>query len=356
MSDKKTRLFFLDFVRAVSMLMIVIYHFNMSLLGHSVTARDVSMIVIPGDYLGIGVSVFLILSGAALMYTYQNGLSLKVFLKKRFLSIYPMFWIAYIIVFFYMFYTYLSINHQAPKAKFLLTILGFDGYLLWTGTNYYIIGEWFLGLIIILYIIFPLLRRLIDKFPVFLLVIIVIAFIVTVENYPFRIPILYNPIIRLPEFLLGMYFIKYIKHVKFYQFVIALCFAYPFMIVDGIPLNPIYKFTIIGLSLFVVLSYIGQCLKSDRLRKPILFISKYSYAIFLVHHVVIEQMMIRFNGRSLTVVETHMLFFIMFIFILLISKALSSFTDIITEKLKAISFKRRTKVITESIDVSSHYN
>ncbi|MNW38073.1 Acyltransferase family protein [compost metagenome] len=325
------------------MLMIVVYHFNMSLLGHSVIARDVSMFVIPGDYLGTGVSVFLILSGAALMYIYQNGLSLGNFIKKRFLSIYPMFWIAYALVFLYMFYTYLAINHQAPKIKFLYTIFGFDGYLLWTGINFYIIGEWFLGLIILLYIVFPLLRILINKFPVILLFTVVIAFIITVENYSFKMPILYNPLIRLPEFLFGMYFIKYIKKIKFYQFALAVVLAYSFMLYDGIPLNPFYKFTIIGLSLFVVLAYIGQCLKNEQIRKPILFISKYSYGIFLVHHVVIEQMMIRFTGRALTIVETHLLFFIMFVFILFLAKVLSSITDRIIGTIKSIQWKQHAE-------------
>jgi len=54
-----------------------------------------------GDW---GVSLFFIISGAALMYVYQEKLEYKRFYKKRFESLYPMFWMAYIIAFIGLFY------------------------------------------------------------------------------------------------------------------------------------------------------------------------------------------------------------------------------------------------------------
>lgn len=50
---------------------------------------------------GIGVSLFLIVSGAALMYTYgdRDMLNLKQFYARRARALYPPFWIAYIITY-----------------------------------------------------------------------------------------------------------------------------------------------------------------------------------------------------------------------------------------------------------------
>ena len=66
----------------------------------AVLTTTVSNIYI-GDW---GVSLFFIISGAALMYVYEKKCELKTFYKKRFFSIYPMFWMAYIAAFIYSFY------------------------------------------------------------------------------------------------------------------------------------------------------------------------------------------------------------------------------------------------------------
>lgn len=64
---KRPRLFYLDLVRALAAIIIVITHFNNPyMIGHSVFAYEPFGIYIGG----LGVSLFLIISGAALMYTY----------------------------------------------------------------------------------------------------------------------------------------------------------------------------------------------------------------------------------------------------------------------------------------------
>ena len=42
----------------------------------------------------------------------------------------------------------------------MFSVLGLDGYLLPLGANFYKIGEWFLGCLLLIYLLFPLLRRL----------------------------------------------------------------------------------------------------------------------------------------------------------------------------------------------------
>ncbi|ADP38492.1 hypothetical protein HMPREF0421_20410 [Gardnerella vaginalis ATCC 14019] len=53
-----------------------------------------------GIYIGgLGVSLFLIISGAALMYNYgdRESLDLRTFYTKRAKTLYPMFWVAFIV-------------------------------------------------------------------------------------------------------------------------------------------------------------------------------------------------------------------------------------------------------------------
>ena len=100
---KKQRIFYLDFIRAIAVCLIVLTHFNaiyIYMWDEVALQKVVFTWKIANLYIGdFGVSLFLIISGAALMYTYEEHLDIKEYYKKRFLSIFPMFWFAYFIVF-----------------------------------------------------------------------------------------------------------------------------------------------------------------------------------------------------------------------------------------------------------------
>ena len=159
---KKERLFYLDFVRAVAAISIIMTHFNARYLylNPPVPEKAVLTTMVSNIYIGNwGVSLFFIISGAALMYVYEEKCDLKIYFKKRFLSIYPMYWIAYICGFLYLFYTNKAVpGAGGPKINFIFSILGFDGLLAENIPTFYVLGEWFLGAIICMYILFPLLR------------------------------------------------------------------------------------------------------------------------------------------------------------------------------------------------------
>ena len=145
-TKRKPRLFYLDWVRGLSAILIVITHFNNPyLVEHPIFANSPF-----GIYIGsLGVSQFLIISGAALMYSHEDAekLDLKEFYWKRCKSIFPMFWIAFIIANVYLFLRQGGIvAAQAPKYSVLLSVIGMDGYLSNAGIpTFYTLGEWFLG-------------------------------------------------------------------------------------------------------------------------------------------------------------------------------------------------------------------
>lgn len=315
---QKQKVFGLDFIRAISIMLIVIYHFGAVLIRYKINSPlSTRWAYSNGDLSTIGVSLFFILSGAALMFNYSEGLTLKKYFSKRFLSIYPMFWIAYTAAFLYQFYINKSIPHL-PNINFLLTIVGMDGYMNYRFSTYYILGEWFLGCIILLYVIFPLLRKLAVKTPIIFPLFSLVLYVVFIETYMFEMPVTTNFISRIPEMLFGMYFVRFTKRLKWWHVVLV---GGIFLLLLTVKLNVdyVYKVSITGAVVFTGLFYLGEKTTSALLKDSVNFISKYSYAIFLTHHVIIVRIVRRFQGMNLTNVETLSLLFISFLIILLIS-------------------------------------
>ena len=101
----KERIFYLDFIRAFATIVIVLPHFNALFLFNVYRPENAVITLYVGNiYIGaFGVSLFLIISGAALMHVYGNRekFDYKTFYIKRSKTIFPMFWIAYFLVFMF---------------------------------------------------------------------------------------------------------------------------------------------------------------------------------------------------------------------------------------------------------------
>ncbi len=93
---KNKRIFSFDFIRVFAMVMIVVFHYNVYCIDTEIESGFILFLRYANGTMGhIGVSLFFILSGASLMYAYGEKLELKDYFKKRFLSIYPLYWIVY---------------------------------------------------------------------------------------------------------------------------------------------------------------------------------------------------------------------------------------------------------------------
>lgn len=321
----KERLFYLDFVRAIAAVSILITHYNAIFLymNPPITNCYVIDAYVFNIYIGsFGVSLFLIISGAALMYVYENRLELRKFYLKRFKSIYPMFWLAYTIAFLYAYvYCHGWENSLVPRKYLILSLFGFDGYLAEIMPTYYLVGEWFLGFIILFYIIFPLLRYLINKYPIILCTVVMIIYIYLLFHYNMRMSSAKNIFIRLPEILFGMMFIKYRKKIKLP--VVLICILI-------LTLNHIFKpqfsqdiqTTYIGVASFIILVYISYYVKNDIIKSICAWLSKYSYAIFLVHHIVIYYIMGTFDLYAMTHLQSYLVFIGLCSIILVLSRVL----------------------------------
>ena len=317
--EKKKKIFYLDFIRVLSMLMIVTYHFYAHFSENNISGFKT--IFANGKWGLIGVALFFMISGASLMYNYKDKLEIKQYIKKRFLGIYPMFWIAYTLVFIYLFYQTKTNIWGLPIYNMIPTIFAMDGYLSSYIKTFYIIGEWFLGCIVLIYAVFPLLRKCVNKYPKITLVIATLSNLLVLfllKNA--KMPINQNFIVSLYSFLLGMYAIQ-IKEFKLWQAIAALIVS----IIGYIAVVPnmnmqVLAANISGYSLYVVLAYIGTKITNNMLQKIFVTISKYSYPIFLMHHYTIMKIENTFQNKIMGLTGTILLYITCWIVIIGLAK------------------------------------
>lgn len=67
------------------------------------------------------------------------------------------------------------------NGDIFFSILGIDGYIAnWGVQTFFLVGEWFLGYIIIIYIIFPILRKGVNEYPLLLAIITAVLYILSI--------------------------------------------------------------------------------------------------------------------------------------------------------------------------------
>ena len=270
---KKQRLFYLDLIRAVALVCILVIHFNAAVTGYFTLPSKLFGSVLPFNiYLGdFGSSLFFMVSGAALQYTSpgqgREPLNLARFYQKRAKAVYPMFWLAWCIFF--------PIRFVAKP------------------------GEWFLGSILFLYLLFPLLRWGLRKQPL-LTWVVVLATSLPVHYMGWDARLV---AIHIPEFLLGMAFVHWKRPARLG--VLAGCAVLLFTpaAADGKVACALFS-----AAAFILLAALGGCIHWVPLQNACALLSKYSYAVFLTHHVIILRLVENFDLAAMTRRDTALLF------------------------------------------------
>ena len=154
---------------------------------------------------------------AALQYTSpgqgREPLNLARFYQKRAKAVYPMFWLAWCIFFPIRFVTKPGYYAAAKTPSILLTLLGLDNFAQAAGLvtmDFACVGEWFLGSILFLYLLFPLLQRALRKAPVLTWAVTLLVCI------PLHMQGWDNGLVavHIPEFLFGMTFLTMKEQLK----------------------------------------------------------------------------------------------------------------------------------------------
>ena len=232
-------------------------HFNATVTGYFTLPHKLFTSTLPlGIYLGdFGSSLFFIVSGASLALTVPAEQNPAQFYKRRARAVYPLFWLAWFVVFSYRFVAHPGSFSGARTVTLVLTLLGLDNFAVaagWVGTDFACVGEWFLGSILFLYLLFPLLQRGLRKRP-WLTWALTLAVCIPVHLLGWDARLV---AVHIPEFLFGMTFL-----------------------------------TLAGRTWYIL----APLLDRPWPRAVGAQLAKISYAVFLVHHVLIQELAAHFD-------------------------------------------------------------
>lgn len=299
----KERLSGADFIRAISAIGIVTFHFSCTIVEYNSGDFLPLYNTANGSWGFIFVTIFFILSGAMLYYNYPKITSLRQFYYKRWLSVFPMFYIAFLLFHLNHVIQSHSFFYLGHPFKFILSILGMDGYFLYLGPNYNLIGEWFLGAIILLYILYPVLLKLINH-PAITSILLTALWILQVNTTIFKIHNTRNLISCIISFYFGMMFMKYYNTIykimsKLYVLILSslICLTIIFIPLP-IPIN--FTLHVLGALLFMLLFRVGNLvMRFSTFNFCISKTSTLSYAIFLLHHRLLYKILAPFHNLNI---------------------------------------------------------
>lgn len=322
MKTSKQRIYYLDFIRTIATFLIILFHFLAGVESYGLLQNadvfkigNISLLNLGGVNLTLGnyaVSLFFIISGAGLMYVYQEKLDLKQFFRKRAAAIYPLYYIAFTAVFLLRIILTQKLEHGIPTWTYLLTLLGIDGWLLEVIPNYALVGDWFVGCILCIYLLFPLFRKCLNKNPHLTVVVYGLIFLIWEHFHPINFSKRNDVILRAFEVLLGMYFIKINKKVTWKGVLVSLLLLGTVFAVRISCLSLYVLVPIAGMSLFLVLNYISGWVRGEKIKKAVSFFSFYSFPAFLVHHYLLNMIMEMLPGGCLGIAGMLALFALCF--------------------------------------------
>lgn len=196
-----------------------------------------------------------------------------------------------------------------PRRNIIFSVLGIDGLASSFGIRtFYCVGEWFLGFIILFYVICPFVLLAVKKWPVISAVVCLAMYAATLLGSQYNLSMLITT--RLPEILFGMYFIKYFKqgNVRWYVALasLAVLILNEFLAPDYIDGN--IQVTYVGVCAFLLLVYVSKFFKFAVARNICDVICKYSYPCFIIHHYVIYKVVEEFDLANMGRLNSYILF------------------------------------------------
>lgn len=259
-----------------------------------------------------GVDLFLFISSIGLYFSFSKN-NIKTFYKNRFLKIMPSL--------IFVNYIYFGLVKKLTLREICSKIFFIDLFTKGDRTS------WYFTLIIILYLVYPLIHKLIEKLEI-KGVILLINFII-VSNLLINIcfPYLYYNIeialTRIPVFILGAYFgnlsIKKIiiskeaKTLSFLIYFLILILLYILIMkikVSNIAFLIRYLYCPLAITTSINVAYCHQFFKNKLkiLTIPIIFIGKYSMEFYLLYEKIVSELISKIKTPSY--LSTYFIIFI----------------------------------------------
>lgn len=279
MKEKKN---YLDYLRIIAIFMVFHFHFVI-ILGQQ---EGFLFGFVNGDWGCVGTTLFFLISGNCLARNYGEKLQIGRFYKKRWLAIFPAFYICYLLVL--IGHTVILQNHVLAGVepwRIIFTLLGIDNYLNFLGIrNAALVGEWYTAIILGIYVVFPVLQFLYRKSK---LIGTVLVFGLYTMNLIFAwgsVPDDAHLITGICMFWVGMilhHFEHYLEKLPLYLWIgVLLCGA----VLYGIeaPGPQLLLKNLMGICIFVLFMRRGVLMKK---KNPVVrFLSSIEYGIYLCHH------------------------------------------------------------------------
>lgn len=304
----RERIVSFDLIRTVAALAVFTYHFS---LASGSGVFPVSFLSLKDGLGFVSVSIFFMLSGASLYYSYADRIDfkdpkgLRSYFVKRASAIYPPFYLVFFTLYILRALKYKSFFYLGKKLVFLLSLAGLDGYFSYETETYYLVGEWFLGAVIILYVLFPLIVSLMRRNAAALYAAVVMLYLLTINRRMLSPAEDANIFSCLVSFVTGMLFIHAQRNEKVkgentrsgidtpgthilaaasLLLIIMVCMA---DLTFGLNRSLTGHLYAAGLFVFLYIEGRWLCKNSRFLALFFRHFSEASYVFFLIHHVIL---------------------------------------------------------------------
>ena len=157
---KPSRIPAIAFIRAICAIGIIAFHVSCYTAPEAVKLLHTYA---NGNWGSIFVGIFFLISGGVLYLNYPSAANLKSFYYKRWKAIFPMFYVTWLYYYLNAVIAAGTPFYNGSPWTLLLTAVGLDGYLAYRIPGYYIVGEWFLGAIVLLYCLYPLYQKAVSR-------------------------------------------------------------------------------------------------------------------------------------------------------------------------------------------------
>ena len=279
-------------------------------------------------------------SGGILYYNYSDKLKLNNYYLKRWKSIFPMYYIIYFFFEILNMIAHKSIFYRGNPIIYIFTLLGIDGYLCSVIPTYYILGEWFLGMIIILYILFPIVLYFFKKNDKITFISILLLYIIFLDK-PILNPSSYSSITSsLFSFTIGMTMFKYKEKIFNTKNLLISIVGILLLSLIKLPISSDISYHLLGLFVFIFLFEVGKYIMEKNFLSIIFRkIGELSYAIFLLQHITINMVLKYFNPVS--TIEAILALIIIIIFTLCEANILYIVTNFIVNKVSLLKLNKK---------------
>ena len=335
MQTKKT---YLDILRIIAIFMVIHFHFVVILEKTGIFRGFAN-----GEWGCVGTSLFFLISGNCLARNYGEKLNVKNFYIKRWLSIFPAFYICYILVL--IGHTVLLQNKVLAGIspwRLIFTVLGIDNYMNFVGIqNAALVGEWYTAIILCIYLLFPILQFLYKKSKVAGTVIVLVLYALNLMFEWGAVPDDAHIITGVAMFWIGMmtyYFEEKLEHMPWFAWSGILLGAVILLLVE-LPGPQLLRKNIMALLIFMLFMCMGRCIGKYGEIKPISFLSKIEYSIYLCHHTVLY-VMYSIYTKTLGEINPVLYYVVCLIATLVFATVIAYVTRWIVEKIKALSARQ----------------